>query len=183
MKKHQVMAPSKNPAKKIAKWTGAGFPESEAKTVVPSPVQKTMFMGLPSDRNAPVEKSPRVELDVLVSSSLPWRASLSAFQASLSMRMMPIKLKIILAMLFWMRKASPVNAMIAQVVSPTSEPNCTNNAGTNPRAAPRRTVSAVMTPGGAQKAMARIKDEIKSDMISLEYRPRETSVCIFLRVV
>src|SRR5512147_3106876 len=80
------------------------------------------------------------------------------------MRMMPIKLKIILATLFWMRKASPVKAMIAQVVSPTSEPNCTNNAGRNPRAAPRRTVSAVITPGGAQNAMARTNDEKNNDM-------------------
>jgi len=35
----------------------------------------------------------------------------------------------------------------------------------NPRAAPRRTVSAVITPGGAQNAMARKKDEMKRDII------------------
>src|SRR5215203_3619481 len=71
-----------------------------------------------------------------------------------------------------MRNASPVRAINAQVVSPTREPNCTNSAGTKPRAAPRRTVSAVTTPGGAQKAMARIKDEINKVMF-LEYRPRD----------
>jgi hypothetical protein len=54
--------------------------------------------------------------------------------------------------------------MMAQVVSPTSDPNWTNKAGIKPRAAPRRTVSAVITPGGAQNAIARIKDEMKSDI-------------------
>src|SRR5687767_1664377 len=64
-----------------------------------------------------------------------------------------------------MMNARPVRAMIAHVVSPTSEPNWTNSAGINPRAAPRRTVSAVMTPGGAQKAIARTNDEIKRDIV------------------
>src|SRR5258706_15418742 len=72
MIKHQSMAPVKNPTKKMAKWMGAGFPESEAKAVVPSPVQNTIFIGLPRDKKAPVEKSPRVdaEADAEVSNSL-----------------------------------------------------------------------------------------------------------------
>src|SRR5262245_29705760 len=93
---------------------------------------------------------------------------------------MPIRMRIALAILFWTTKASPVKAMIAQVVSPTREPNCTNSAGINPRAAPRRTVSAVTTPGGAQKAIARKNDEMKSDICFLEDRPRCFSVCHFL---
>src|SRR5687768_4330748 len=64
-----------------------------------------------------------------------------------------------------MMNARPVRAMIAHVVSPTSEPNWTNSAGINPRAAPRRMVSAVTTPGGAQKAIARTNDEIKRDIV------------------
>ena len=50
-----------------------------------------------------------------------------------------------------------------------------DSARINPRAAPRRTVSAVITPGGAQKAIARKKDERKSDisfMGKAEGRPR-----------
>jgi hypothetical protein len=35
----------------------------------------------------------------------------------------------------------------------------------NPRAVPRRTVSAVITPGGAQKAIASTNDEMNNDMI------------------
>jgi len=164
MKKHQMTAPNKNPAKKTAKWTGSGFPEMEVKTVVPNPLQKMMFMGFPSERKAPLAKSPRWDMDEEETNSLPWRASLMASQASLSISRIPIRLSVILAMLFCTMNASPVKAMIAQVVSPIREPNWTNNAGKKPRAAPRRTVSAVTTPGGAQKAIARTNDEIKSDM-------------------
>ena len=140
----------------------------DAKTVVPRPVQKTIFMGLPNERNAPFVKSPRCELDALISSSFPRRASLIASQASLSMRRIPIRLRIIFAILFWTINARPVSAMIAHVVSPTREPNWTNSAGINPRAAPRRTVSAVITPGGAQKAMARTNDDKNNDMDLLQ---------------
>src|SRR5688572_7172862 len=70
-----------------------------------------------------------------------------------------------------MRKARPVRAIMAQVVSPMREPNWTKSAGRNPRAAPRRTVSAVTTPGGAQKTIARTNEERKS-VISLWERPR-----------
>src|SRR5688500_4036504 len=70
-----------------------------------------------------------------------------------------------------MRKARPVRAIIAQVVSPTREPNWTKSAELNPRAAPRRTVSAVTTPGGAQKAIARTNEDRKS-VIWLWERPR-----------
>ena len=137
-------------------------------TVVPSPVQKTMFIGFPSERNAPFAKSPRVEpaAEVDVSNPFPFRASRIAPEASFNISNMPMMLRIIFATLFCTRNASPLKAMIAQVVSPTSEPNCTNNAGTNPWAVPRRTASAVMTPGGAQNAMARMKDEKKRDIIS-----------------
>src|SRR5690349_15179729 len=61
MAKHHRIAPLRNPAKKTAKSAGCGLPEIEEKTVVPSPVQKTMFMGFPSERNAPFVKSPRVD--------------------------------------------------------------------------------------------------------------------------
>ncbi len=74
---------------------------------------------------------------------------------------------------------------MAQVVSPIREPNWTNKAGRNPRAVPRRTVSAVTTPGGAQNAIARKKDEMKSD-ISLWERPRidlGLSVLLFYSIV
>ena len=138
----------------------------EANTVVPNPVQKTILMGLLRERKAPFVKSPRWGLDAIISSPFPCRASLMASQASLSMSRMPIRLRMICAILFWTMTARPVNAMIAQVVSPTSEPSCTNNAGINPRAAPRRTVSAVITPGGAQKAMASMKDDRNSDIRS-----------------
>src|SRR5215213_5872303 len=136
----------------------------EANTVVPRPVQNTMLRGLPNDRNAPFAKSPRLELVALNAKSLSWRASLKASQASLSINRIPTKLRKTRAVLFWTRKARPVKAMMAQVVSPTREPNWTKSAGRNPRAAPRRTVSAVTTPGGAQNAMARKKDEMKRDI-------------------
>src|SRR5215207_6946122 len=76
--------------------------------------------------------------------------------------------------------ARAVSAMIAQVVSPTREPNWTNRAGINPRAAPRRTVSAVITPGGAQKAIASMKDDKNSDIKFSENRPRQSSVYLSL---
>src|SRR5688572_9255119 len=78
-----------------------------------------------------------------------------------------------------MMNARPVRAMIAHVVSPTSEPNWTNSAGINPRAAPRRMVSAVTTPGGAQKAIARTNDEIKRDIV---FR-RQTEVFLSLSLL
>jgi hypothetical protein len=53
---------------------------------------------------------------------------------------------------------------MAQVVSPTKEPNWTKSAGKNPRAVPHRIVSAVTTPGGAQKAMAKINDDRNRDI-------------------
>src|SRR5215207_2169775 len=140
----------------------------DANTVVPSPVQKTIFMGLPRERKAPFIKSPRCEWEAVVSSSFPRRASLMASRASLSMSRRPIKLRIIFARLFWTINARPVSARIAQVVSPTREPNWTNRAGMNPRAAPRRTVSAVITPGGAQNAIARMKDDKNNDIDVLQ---------------
>src|SRR5919205_194847 len=59
IRKHHKIAPLRKPAKKITKRIGCGPPEIEAKTVVPSPVQKTMLSGLPKDRKAPLAKSPR----------------------------------------------------------------------------------------------------------------------------
>ncbi len=135
-----------------------------ANAVAPMPVQKTILNGLPSDSNAPVAKSPRSEADTLVS-SYSIRAALKASHASFIKSIIPIRLKMILAVLFWTRNANPVNAINDQVVSPTSEPNCTNKAGRKPRAKPRRIVSAVIIPGGAQKAIPRIKEETASDII------------------
>jgi hypothetical protein len=88
-----------------------------------------------------------------------------ASHASLSINTMPIKLRTDLAISFCTINAKPVSAMSAQVVSPIREPNWTNYAGPNPRAAPRRTVSAVTTPGGAQKAIANKNEEIKRLMM------------------
>ena len=73
----------------------------EAKTVVPSPVQKTMFIGLPRERNAPLAKSPRVESVFAPSAGcFPSRASLMASKASLIISVIPMTLKTALAILF-----------------------------------------------------------------------------------
>src|SRR5688500_16490487 len=71
MKKHQSTAPPRKPAKKIMKCIGCGPSDMEVNTVVPSPVQKTMLSGFPRERKAPLAKSPRLEVEDVVSSSFP----------------------------------------------------------------------------------------------------------------
>lgn len=80
---------------------GCGAPAMEAKTVVPKPVQKTMFIGLPNERKAPLAKSPRAEArsEPALGSRPAW-ASLIASHASLIMSVMPTRLRIIFAILF-----------------------------------------------------------------------------------
>lgn len=99
------------------------------------------------------------------------RESLIALNARWMRKPIPNKDRIPRTIQFWTKAAVPAIASMAQAESPISDPIWTRSAGQNPRANPRRRVSAVTTPGGAQKAMASTKDEKKRD-ISLWERPR-----------
>ena len=119
------------------------------KSVLPRPSQNTIANGLLNDKSKPVVKLLREEIG-FDWGWVPFTASLIAWMANQNSSTTPSRLAIIRTTEFWTRKASPVNAITAQVASPRTEPICTNQADQNPCDIPRRTVSAVTTPGGAQ---------------------------------
>ena len=92
------------------------------------PVQKTMFIGLPRDRKAPFAKSPRREGETVIS-FLSIARILDGIPGEFKHEQYPNQAEHDLGSIVLNDKRQPVSAMIAQVVSPTSDPNWTNRAG------------------------------------------------------
>jgi hypothetical protein len=125
--------------------------------------QKAIANGLLNDSNAPVIRSPFSEL-VAGLWMIFTRESLMALTARYIRNPIPRSARVNRTIQFWIKVAAPKSANIAQTESPISEPTWTRSAGQNPRSNPRRTVSAVTTPGGAQNAMAKANDERNRDI-------------------